>query len=392
MRTRLGLALAVMLAGCSSVTEVPLEKLSAVVERDGIAFVAPAIPEPVVDRLAAHRVVVLGETHHLREHYAFVAALLGALHARGFRQLLVELPQMADWILEDYVTGGSLEPSWVPPVSLGEPMFTAIRDFNDTLPPAERVHVRAIDVNLDDYGGGGSFRNLLGALVGHLPSTGPVTSFLQADYGTPTAQQEAIGALQLALDADRSALVASWGADWYDTVVEMVETEVASVPIRAIRGVLYDRSVREREDVMKRLADARIAETARGTVINVGGTHAQKSSLKGTEQEWLGDYLANRSPATGGSVFVVVVVAARIELEPGSSGTPFDVRATSPANELFRVMAGRADSTVFLPLDDPVFTTGGVLVNFEETIYVCAPKAHYDAALQYALAHRVPLE
>ncbi|MDH4045994.1 MAG: ChaN family lipoprotein, partial [Gemmatimonadota bacterium] len=59
------------------------------VERDGVAFTGQAIPDPVLDRLAANRVVLLGETHHLREHYEFVAALLRALHARGFRQLLV---------------------------------------------------------------------------------------------------------------------------------------------------------------------------------------------------------------------------------------------------------------------------------------------------------------
>lgn len=393
MRSWMNLGLVAILAGCSSMTEVAEEELSAVIERDGVAFLGPAIPEQVLDRLATHRVVMLGETHHLREHYEFVATLLGALHARGYRQLLVEWPQMADWILEDYVAGGLLEPGWIPPVSLGGPMLAAIRDFNDTLPGAERLRVRAIDVNLDDYGGADSFRNLLGALVGHLPSGGPVTSFLQADYGTPVAQSQALASLQASLEADQSTLIASWGTDRYETVVEMVVTELASVPIRAIRGTQYDRSARDREGVMKQLADARIGGYPHGTVINVGGNHAQKRPLKGTEQEWLGDYLAHRSQAAGGSIFVVVVVAARIELQPGSAGTPFDVRATSPGNELFRLMADQwPGSSVFLPFDDPVFTTGGVVLNFEEMLYVCAPKAQYDAALEYPLAHRVPLD
>jgi hypothetical protein len=385
--------LAVAIAGCSSVTEVPLEVLAGTVERDGIAFTDPAIPDQVVERLAPYRVLVLGETHHLREHYAFVARLLGALHAYGFRQLLVEWPQMADWILEDYVSGGLLEPNWVPPLSLGAPLFAAIRDFNDTLPADERLHVHAIDVNLDEYGGAQAFRNLLGALATHLPTPGALTAFLQADYSTPATQQNAVQALLASLETDQSMLRPSWGSDWYDTIVQMVEVELQSVAIRALRSAWYDVTARFREDAMKQLADARIAGYGHGTVINVGGNHAQKAHLKGTKQEWLGDYLVHHSAATAGSVFIVSVVAARIELESGGAGTPYDVRTTSPGNELFRAMVDVwPGQTVFLPLDDPVFTGGGVVVNYEDTIYVCALKEQYDAVLQYALAHRVPLD
>jgi hypothetical protein len=70
----------------------------------------------------------------------------------------------------------------------------------------------------------------------------------------------------------------------------------------------------------------------------------------------------------------------------------YDVRDASPPNELFRVMVESwPDQTVFLPLDDPVFASGGVLLNFENTIYICGPVEHFDALLQYPLAHRVPL-
>ncbi len=48
------------------------------------------------------------------------------------------------------------------------------------------------------------------------------------------------------------------------------------------------------------------------------------------------------------------------------------------------------DRTVFLPLDDPVFASGGVLLNVEEVIYHCAPAEQFDAVLQYPLVHRVP--
>ena len=70
---------------------------------------------------------------------------------------------------------------------------------------------------------------------------------------------------------------------------------------------------------MKRLADLRIAETGGGTVINVGGHHAQKSPLLGTELEWLGDYLVHESPATQGSVIVLSVAPPAANPEPAAA-------------------------------------------------------------------------
>ncbi len=42
---------------------------------------------------------ILGETHHLREHWEFAAALMSELYDDGFRQLLIEAPHMASWPL-----------------------------------------------------------------------------------------------------------------------------------------------------------------------------------------------------------------------------------------------------------------------------------------------------
>jgi hypothetical protein len=378
--------------GCSSVTGPTTEELAAVVARDGIAFEGPVLSPPVLDRLAEHRVLVLGETHHLREHYELTTVLLRDLHSRGFRQLLVEQPQRADWWLDDYVRGGPLQPPWEPPPNR-QRKYGSLREFNAGLPPNERIRVRAIDANETYYGGATSFRGLLAGLVGYFPSAGPVDTFLQADYASAPAQIKAIDELAATLEADRATLLASWGQARYEAVVEMVEVERASIDIRVDRVNNDDRAARAREAVIKRLVDARIAGSPDRTVINIGGNHAQKVHLKGTSQEWLGDYLVHRSPAVGGSAFVVAFVSARIDLEPGSSGTPFDGLATSPPNELFRVIAeARPGLNVFLPLDDPIFSKDGIRVNFEETIYVCALKEHYDAVLQYGLAHRVPID
>lgn len=387
------LALALLGAACGGPkADVTRDELVDVIERDGVVFTDGTIPRHVVERLAANRVVVLGETHHLREHWAFTAALMRGLHPRGHRQLLLELPHMADWLVDDYVAGGVLEPGFALSPFYAR-RLSAIRDLNDTLPAADRVHVRAIDVNEEHYGGASAFRDLLGALTRHFPSAGPVAEFLRADYATRAAQTRAVDSLRAALHAGRSQLTASWGRRRFDHVVEMVEVERASIDIRADREHDDERAARAREDVIKELAEARVAGSPHGTVVNIGGNHAQKARLKGTKTEWLGDYLVHRSTAVDGSAITVAVVSAKTVLEPGATGTPVDVRKTSPENELFRVMAEtRPGRTVFLPLDDPLFTDGAAAVSFEETVYVAALKEHYDAVLQYGLAHRMPID
>jgi hypothetical protein len=292
-----------------------------------------------------------------------MAAIVRALHARGFRQLLLEWPHMADWVVNDFVRDGGRGPGWVPPTWLFGDLITAMRDFNRTLPPEQRFEVRGIDVNLRDYGGASDFLGSLRALSERLADPGPVDAFLQGAYDTPERQTDRLQTLRGALATRESELVAAWGADWYETVAEMVEVELASVTVRALRDDHYDLSVRLREDVMKRLADLRLEGYPHASLINVGGNHAQKAYLKGTEQEWLGDYLVHRSNALGGSAIVLNVTPARI-MDSAGAVTTYDIMDVSPENELFRVM---------------------------QVIHVGAPKRIYDAFILLPLAHRVPL-
>ena len=387
-----GIALVTCVAACSQTTEVTTTDLEDVVARDGVPFVAQSIPEEVLDRLSQHKLVLVGETHLIWEHQEMMSELVRALHERGFRQLLLEWPHMADWVLTDFVQNTQLEPDWQPPGWFYSALIAAVRDFNRTLPQAERVAVRGIDMNLQDYGGAQDFKGSLRGLSHHLTDPGPVAAFLQGDYSTSEAQVEQLETLRAALETGRSSLIGSWGQYWYETVIEMVEVERASVPIRAMREDRYDLTVRMRESVMKLLADARLRGYEHRTLMNVGGNHAQKEYLKGTDQEWLGDYLVHQSDAVGGSSIVLTVTPARIVSGSGSGSADFDVTDASPENELWRTMSETwPGQIVFLPVDDPVFLADGVPMNFEGTIYVGSPKRHYDVFLLLPLAHRVPL-
>jgi hypothetical protein len=371
------------------VTQVSAAELEQIVHRDAVPFEALSIPNEVIDRLASNRVVIVGEFHFLREHRELIAELLRELHARGYRQYLFEWTQAADWMLADFVNEGGLVPEWTPPHDIGGDAITAIRDFNRTVPEKERIQVHAIDIHLPDYGGTTSWNYILGLLAGLLPDQGPVTAFLEGNHETYESHRSLLETMQAELQDGRTELVASWGAYWYDSVVEMVEVELRSVSIRAIRESNYDESVRQREDAIKWLADRRINGTPNGTLINFGNTHAQKEAIIGTEDiEWLGDYLVHESEVTGGSAIALWVAATRIESDTESVNPEFDLTA-SPENELLRIISEtQPGEIVFLPLDDPLFSDGRVPVNFSGDIYVNTPKRQYDALVLLPVAHR----
>jgi erythromycin esterase-like protein len=383
---------AMALVGCSSKADVSRSELAEVVERDGVAYAPETIPDELVDLLAGNQVIVLGETHHLREHWEFVASLLQELYARGFRQLLFEAPHMADWLFDDYVTDGQLAPDWKPTPFYAR-RLDAIRQFNLSLAPDDRIHVRAIDVNEDNYGGAAGFRSLLAEVATHLPATEEIDAVLQGDFRTQAGETEAIESFQSFLDGNRAALSESWGTNWYERVLEMTRVERSSIDIRAYRKSDDNHAARAREEAIKEIADLRLSELPGGTVINVGAHHAQKARLMGTNQEWLGDYLVHRSDAAGRNVIVLGISAAQIELEPGADGSPFSVLDASPDNEILRLMAETwPGQNVFLPLDDPLFSNRTIAYASEETTYVTALRNQFDVIVQYGLAHRMPID
>lgn len=389
-----GLAAALVAGACSQSADVTADQLEDAIQRQGLAFDSGSIPPELVLQLADHRVVLLGETHHLREHWEFVALLMAALHDHGFRQVLVERPQMNDWLIDDYVLGGQLVPDWEPPPHFDR-RFTAIRALNAALPDDEKIHVRSIDANEDYAGGATDFQVLFDMLLAALGPAEGIDVTLPSDYPdlTPDRQRETMSSLEADLKAKQSQLVEHWGSKRFDQIAEMASVETTSIDIRETRREDDESAARAREDLIKLLADKRISEHPSGTVINIGAHHAQKSHLMGTDQEWMGDYLAHGSPVADGSVFVIGFTSARTELEPGAGGTPFDIRDTSPDNEILRVMAETwPGEAVFLPLDDSLFAERTVAYNSEEVIYVTRLHDQFDALIQYGLSHRMPID
>ncbi len=74
-----------------------------------------------------------------------------------------------------------------------------IRNFNLTLPEDERIAVRGIDMNLEEYGGAAQFFSSMGGLSQQLSVPGPIEAFLMSDYSNSDAQEAALITLRQVL-------------------------------------------------------------------------------------------------------------------------------------------------------------------------------------------------
>ena len=351
---------------------VDRERLLAIVERDAVFFEPADIPEPVIAAVSGHRVVVVGEVHDVTHHDAFVGELAAALQPHGFSTVLLEFPQAESWLLDGYAIG-AIDVLLPGAERTYGPLLERIRAANAALPVAERIRVRAIDVNpsLDAFLP--PFRGLLHQLGQPEPLARLVAALERGD--DPAA---AVARAQAELAADEAALRATWGEARYDTVLDALDGEARSARVRATRsGAARDEA---REAAMHAMVDRQLAATAGGAVLNVGLYHAQKTRQDGSIDVWLAERLHRASHRARGSVFSLAVLPAKGEAIIRGQLRAFDVGEESPANELLRTVQPVADgATAFLPLADPVFTEERVVVNYLPRLHIGPPKAAFDA-------------
>ena len=373
-RTVLAIALAgLMLASCAPDLRgtAGYERLKTAVEHDLTVFEGDEIPDSMLELLARHRVVLVGEYHDISGHNELVGELATSLQPQGFNTVLLEFPQSYSWLLDGY-SRGILDTPGEGAMRTYGPLLDRIREANAALPAQEQISVWAIDVNP----GVEDFLPPFRGIMHQLGQPDPLSGFVNAlDAGADYA--EALWSLRVELEADADLYREGWGDRAYELIAEMLYAEHRSIEVRAERNAT-ERD-RLREEVMKSLTERQLASARGGVLINVGYFHAQKRRQFGTVDEWLGQYLIEESPHAREQTFALVVAPASGEKRIRGRVESFDVTHDSPENELFRIMSELAGGkTAFLPLDAELFATEKVVVNYLPELATTPPKEVFD--------------
>lgn len=378
------LILALVTVGCVTADSARVRDL---LDTEIITFEPATVPAELVHALSGRRVVLLGETHYVQEHQEFVLELLKGLHPHGMRWFAQEMSHACGWIIEDYVRGVRAD---YPDSArrMDEYWIEGLRDFNESLPEAERIGVRYIDMNHPPD----AFMLSLSWMVrgtGIGEEIAPLAEgVLETRPGTE-AYIEAVMNLDRRLASGSERLKDALGARWYSRLAEAVEVELRSIPIRK------QHDVHARERIMIDLAVRTIDDAAGSPVaINVGMYHAQLRRYMGTRQEWLGEYLAANAGHFGGTQQLYSIAfwgfaGERVRSPADSDPQAVPAAMLRPPSNLSRQIAeivarrdeaDRPESAAFLDLSHPVFAKR-MPVAFTHSPLRAAPGRQFDAYL-----------
>ncbi len=364
-------------------------RIREVLDTDLVTFESGTVPDELVDTLSRRKVLLLGETHYVQEHQEFVLELLIRLHPHGLRLFAQEMPHAYGWIVDDYVTGE--RDNYPESVRrMDEYWIEGLRAFNEGLPESERIRFSYIDMNHAHDACLLSLSWMVrGTRIGE--SIGPlVVDVLETHPGTD-GYIRALVDLEQRLASDRARLEDTLGLRWYARLVEVVEIELRSIPVRE----RFDNPVRER--IMIDLANRAIENAAGSSVaLNVGMYHAQRRRYMGTRQEWLGEYLSANAERFGGSEQLYSVafwgfsgerIRNFMDRNPEPVPEAMDRPTSNFARQIAEIVARRdgttrPESAAFIELSDPAFARS-MQIAFSFSRLRAAPGRQFDAYLVF---------
>lgn len=360
------------------------QDLIEVIDRDHIILEEDGIPEALIERLSEYSVVVLGEgSHYTYEFPQLGVEIALALYDSGYRLILIEFYHSFNAQIEEYVLNRTEQLDPFLEQAYG-PFLTQVQEFNIGLPDESKVHVQAVDINHRPE----QYATALQRLANGIPESDIIREFI-SNTANALNIEELENFYQLLLVSEES-FKRSWGEAIYDWILEMTWVQLATLPIRANWESDHVQAHEMREEVIKELVERRLDQDNNHVVVYFGGNHIQREHLMGTEKEWLGGYLANRSPHTAGDTFLLYLTAAKSDYLREREITRFDIRENHNWSELFRVLTDRAKGKpAFLPLDDKIFATETITVNYQGSVLRHKPKEQFDGFILLPEIHSV---
>ena len=356
---------------------VQFEELDKVVKSNLITFKEGCFPEELINRLVNKSVVIFGEYHYVVEEQRTAAKLLTKLNqTASYDQLLLETGIAYSWIFQEYSLGNIPKLPDFMGNYYGE-ILSLIQEYNKSA--KKKIIVRSIDRTSSKIG----YINSLGYMMGHLQLRGTrleeyYNDFLDDKYNAE--YNKILTKFRQDLTADRKYYLSIMNQKFYNYLDLMTENELRSLEIRKKFSRSYTTGFKAREELMKDMSDYYIKNNSGGTMIYIGAYHAQKKYFKGTRQEWLGDYLANRSKITSGESYSLVGVPLKGRIKWGTKNynKKFNIAESLYKDELFLIASNYTKNDYgFLPLEDPIFKKD-IMINEIISRRVLPPAEEFD--------------
>jgi hypothetical protein len=255
-----------------------------------------------------------------------------------------------------------------------------IKTHNMELPKEKRLEVSTIDINHSPF----QYLNSLQFALRFLPKQGDLTRYISRLKETISTKETYIQEVRTFKDeliASQDLHIALFGKLWYERLLEMTTVEIKSHEIRNSSNHLFIwKRDKSREQEICSIVDSHIENSIGKILVNVGANHAQKSPLRGTKMQWLGEHLHATYPT---KIFCMLAIPAEGTIE-GNNEKAISLFTQSPKNELFYLLAKHsAQKWGYLPLNLEEFEHNRVVMNFHYDKKRYPPSKLYDGVIVY---------
>lgn len=371
MKPRILVPLVSVLILTASCNKVSFNKLDAVVEDNLVVFPETEIPLALASLIESKQIIVLGETHYVEEHHAYISLLLDQYGPEGLC-FINEFSNAYNWMVEDYLAGAIQHVPYTIRL-INQTWLEKLREINLSAETGTPVKFYFMDVNQwkDDF----------------------KTSIRESEK---ILGEQSIFALIKILDVDRNAYLyeledlkemleiqelkyrEEWGEKWYKRYLDLISLELESCRYRRSP----DETMRELF-MLDMIQNTLSKEPQLKALINCEMYHAQKETMMGADIQRLRALLESQSSYSMASIAFTGIKGKRKYKFDNEGEISFNMLENTAEDNLMHIIGQKAgDHMSLLLLDHEIFReemnvsyTGGALR--------VAPGRQFDVLITY---------
>ena len=339
-----------------------MEQVNSVLSKNLVVFNSPALPEQVYKSLSQYKAIIFGEFHTILEEREFASSLAIKLNKLENTDVCAECPDAFSWIFRKISTGelqqlpDGIEYNKIMPIL---DSLIIVNSGNNT-----KAKLNCIDANLQPH----FFLNSLKAFAEYISdSTDLFFVYDSLNNSSSSNYKNTLEHYISLLTNTPNDLGLPASGVHTEQLLRMFVNELISVDIRERWDYDYSWSINERETLIKSNAEYYLSKNNGTTIFYIGLNHAQKKRFIGSNIEWLGEYLYNKSTISGGNTISIVGVPLRGEIvsQSGPGTIQFDLTAQSKSNDLFRLAGEQTgENYSWLDLSDNLFFEKNICVKY----------------------------
>ncbi len=350
-------------------SKVNYAEIESAIETDILTFEDETVPDVLINDIRDKRIIIVGESHYIREHNEFVYLMLKKLSTYGFNVFLNEHNHSFSWLAEDFTTN-LIDTLPAKMYYFDDYLLQSIKNHNAL--SDHKITYKFFDINhwsTDFMTSVNEVEKILGYqdIFEYIKNTG---------YGSESYRNE-LHNIRNKLTNNTNHYMNDWGEMWYERIFSLVDIELNSLDLDLNSNI---DDINKREEIMISIIEKELENPSNKIVINCGASHAQKTAYINSSMDRLGVYLASNYKD---EVYSLRIYGLSGQFKSNYYKAPieFNLCSDSSTDNFTGIICRHSDNRyTLLKLNNPAFDNENIKITFPPgNDYLLSPYRHFDA-------------